>query len=232
VTFSDALFAAIDRNVDAMIKAHGLSHLSREEAFRVLDDPDSVGIDRWENDFNEYGQHFLEPAVMPIAERVPRSAWFFWYYDGSFSDLGLGGRPHYLGSRTHGPVTHTPILGDWAVLEHETGKFIYAEGPEGFGTEVDILPSLELRAELMSRTTWRRKDPGARGSQIKRGDYRYDPGAEFLGVELVGSYAGFGRPGLSLEGYWATWSEKRAAAAFYEERDLPYGHDYLRTITN
>jgi hypothetical protein len=69
MTFSGALFAAIDRNVDAMIKAHGLSHLSREEAFRVLDDPDSVGIDRWENNFNEYGQHFsnrrscLSPSV-------------------------------------------------------------------------------------------------------------------------------------------------------------------------
>jgi hypothetical protein len=88
---------------------------------------ESVGIDRWENDFNEYGQHFLDPAVMPIAERIPRSAWFFWCYDGAFSDLGLGGRPHYLGTRSHGPVTHTPVLSFWAVSEHETGKFRYGD---------------------------------------------------------------------------------------------------------
>jgi hypothetical protein len=111
-------------------------------------------------------------------------------------------------------------------LEHETGKFRYGDD----GNEVDILPSLGLRAELMSRTTWRQKEPGPFRGRYQKGSYKYDPGAEFLGIELVGSYAGLDRPGLALEGFSATWPETLATAAFYKERNLPYGHDYLSTL--
>jgi hypothetical protein len=58
----------VDRNVDAMIQAHELSHLSRRVAFDLLDSPHFIGLDTW--GVLEYGQQWLHPAVMPIAERT------------------------------------------------------------------------------------------------------------------------------------------------------------------
>jgi hypothetical protein len=146
MTFSDQLFTVIDRNVDAMIQAHELTHLDRSTAFNLLDSPDFIGLDTW--DVLEYGQHWLHPAVMPIAERIPRSAWSLWYFRDWFCDLAFGGLPH-------GPETHTTVLGGGINLHHESGRFFYGE--EWQGREADILPSLELRAEFLFRTE-RRED--------------------------------------------------------------------------
>jgi hypothetical protein len=237
MTFSDQLFTVIDRNVDAMIQAHELTHLDRSTAFNLLDSPDFIGLDTW--DVLEYGQHWLHPAVMPIAERIPRSAWSLWYFRDWFCDLAFGGLPH-------GPETHTTVLGGGINLHHESGRFFYGE--EWQGREADILPSLELRAEFLFRTVWIEANDGATGRHHKNGFYVFRPETEFLGIQLnvtgdlhreangyhPESYNGHSRMGLGknsgLNSEVRDRPETRAAEAYYASRGLPVGHAWLATL--
>jgi hypothetical protein len=233
--FSDELLAAIDRNVDAMFIAHGLDGLPRDEAFRVADSVEFVGLEQWE-DF-EIGQHWLHPSVMPIAERIPRSAWPLWYRRYWGSDIALGGYPT-------DSETHTEILGWYFMVEHATGRIVNNVDTDSGAVPqpIDILPSLELRAESMSRTVWVAEGKGIYGRSEMLGFYVFKPDAEFLGFRLnengvvltdtygycQDSYRGIGREGLFDRR--ETIPEVIVAEAFYQSRGLPVGHAWTNSL--
>jgi hypothetical protein len=226
MSFSDEVLAAIDRNVDAMFVAHGLDGLPRDEAFRVADSVEFVGLERWE-DFHT-GRYQLHRSVMPIAERIPRSTWLLW--NEGDSDISLGGRSNNSDSYTH-------MLGMSIGVDHESGRFVHSMRRDG--KTADPLPSLELRAELMSRTTWKQDLPQY---SYKSGSYEFHPGVEFLGIGLNENsssdaeperwcrYMGWGRGQVGRAP--ASSPELLAAEAFYQSLGLTVGLTWIASHRN
>ena len=143
------VLAALDENIDAMIVSHNLGHLSRDEAFAVLDDSSIVGwIDGWDDpEFERYSRDSMPEFFAPWLSRLPRShEYFFYQHEGG--DVCFGG----TGSQKFPPGA-TSIIGRSIFVVHEDLSFRFrgrSENPMD-RIPVDPIPSMKCRALFLSK---------------------------------------------------------------------------------
>jgi hypothetical protein len=220
--FSAELFAVVDANVDALFAAHGLAGLDRDVAFARMEDPAFIGMEQWTF---RYGKHQLHPSVLPISERIPYAAWWFWFVHGD-TDLAFGplAMYHVIDDRT------MLLAGADIWLMHDSSRLACTWALDGRSVEPDLILFLTLRAELLSCTQFVESRSGPR----PKGSYVFKEGASFMGVALEGQYSLGEYFGYSIHDYddsdRSEWPEIKAGKRFYDAHGFPTGHAWLATL--
>jgi hypothetical protein len=204
------VLTALDENIDAMIVSHNLGHLSRDDAFAVLDDSSIVGwIDGWNDpDFENYTRDAMPGSFEPWLERIPRSHEYFFNRDPD-SDTYFGGSGF-----EHDPPGVTPVIGYFICVVHEDLSFRLrgrSVNPMDW-TPVDPVPSMQCRALFLSKCEY----------SAERG-YVFRPNTEVFGIELE-YYAGYGR--FITSAPQRVRSTLDAQHAFYRSIGVSYGKEF------
>jgi hypothetical protein len=200
---------AIDKNVDAMIIAHGLGHLEREEAFAVLDDPAIAGLTSWEDQvWPERAREHLPAEMNPFLQRLPRSTDYFWRRFDAESDLLL------TGFGTEYPAAWIFLGETHFIVEDSSFRHRITEHIETWPT-VDPIPALKCRAFMLRHTIW--------SPNVGNGCYMFPSGLSLFGIDMESwDYVGVPRHQVERD----LNRESGAAARFYESIDVPYGHEW------
>jgi hypothetical protein len=206
------LLAALDENVDAMIIAHGLGHLERNEAFGILDNPAIAGLSSWQDqEWPERAREHLPAAMDPFMERLPRSTDFFWRRFDAFTDLLL------TGIGTESPAAWIFLGQTHFVVEDSSFRHLLSEHIETC-PEIDPIPALQCRAFMLRHSIW--------SPNIGNGCYMFPAGLSLFGIDMESwDYVGVPRHQVERD----LNRESGAAARFYETIDVPYGHEWYMT---
>jgi hypothetical protein len=145
---SEALLEGLEANVDAMIGAHGLQHLSRAEALVELNrlPQDLDGTFRGEDELRNVAE--LPVEVREWMVRIPRRMWFF--------ARPADGEPFGLGAWRNVDEYNPPyvrLMLNFCWVE-TIGKICYLrhDAPMPVDQVDDVLPYLIFRAEMLKRS--------------------------------------------------------------------------------
>jgi hypothetical protein len=207
----------VERNVNAMLIAHGLANLQRDEAFAILDNP-NIGFCRdWEDpQYPYYSRQWMPPIFDSWLRRLPRSHEFFFGRDGT-SDVFFGGS-----GNVKYPPGATNLIGDSICVTHSDSVFRFRDlsGDPQEWKVVDPIPSMRCREYFLGCCEW-----------VPNSHYRFRDRTVLFGIDLSNTeYMGLPRQTTSTSD--GLQPQLRAMEKFYESIGSEFGLPWLQSVSS